>query len=221
MPPCTGRNFSLDVLPNTIRRLPTCGRAIGHRGYEVAPGALIAIGMAASIETLGAMAAKRRGGLGHTAGSAALVDCTTRRLIQAVRLMVSASANRSTVSMVSVGSSSCTSRRGRVATSVMFSLSFKRRKNPAGAPCPGRPIPSPPHPYPKSRRSRPKTQLLILLIRVSPKCHKFNTIPCIFHSPYHTMRVNPQGGSSNPTSLFGWVPFDCRYPPSSYGYSWD
>ena len=43
---------------------------MSHCSYEVALGVLIAIGVAASIEPLGTMAANRRGGLGHT-GSAA------------------------------------------------------------------------------------------------------------------------------------------------------
>jgi hypothetical protein len=159
VPPRTDRNSSPNVLPNTVGRLPTCGRTISHRSYEVSPGALMTIGMAASIETLGTMASNRRGGLGHS-GSAALADWTTNRLIQAVRLMVSVPASRSMVSTVSGGSSSCTSRRGRVATSVMFLLSFKRRKNPAGAPCPGRPIPSSPHLYPTSRRAALSTDYI-------------------------------------------------------------
>jgi hypothetical protein len=76
------------------------------------------IGMAASIETLGTMAANRGRRLGHT-GSAALADWTTNRLIQAVRLMVSVPASRSTSSIVFGGRSSRTGRRRRVDMSVI------------------------------------------------------------------------------------------------------
>jgi hypothetical protein len=89
--------------------------------------------MPLSIETLGTMAAKRRGGFGHTDGSAALVDWTTNRLIQAVREMVSVPASRSMVSTVSCGSSSCTSRRCRASLTVVMVAPFERRKKPRGA----------------------------------------------------------------------------------------
>jgi hypothetical protein len=106
---------------------------------------VIAIGMAASIETFGTMAANSRGGLSHTAGSTGQTDCVTKRLIHAVRLMVSVPASRSMVSTVSGSNSSCINRRGRISVKVVIVRSFQATQKSRRGMMPRQVIPSPPH----------------------------------------------------------------------------